>query len=864
MGQTMVSGQLIDGSGKAVENVSVSYRKPGGAAILGFGRTNREGKFSLSVMVADTDSIQLDFNHLSYVKKTVVVANRTAEHTYTLRTGAQEIEEVKVAQMPIFRRKDTINYSVDAFTSKEDRVIADIIKRLPGIEMDGDRILYQGKPIQKYMVNNLDLMEGRYSMINKNLPADAVKNVQIVENDQPIKVLDSVEFSDRASLNLELKRFTHTGTGTAGLGISPFLWNLNLTPMTFGSTFQMLNSFQTNNIGVDVSRQLRAFYTGGGMMGTRTENREGPSFLQIQNVSSPGFDERKWLDNRIFLLSHNSLRKLDSGTELKANASYFNDRRRRSGFTATDIFVPDRHILMTESVANAYRIRDLNAGLLVEKNEDKVYLRNSLRFHKRWNDDTGNLTFNGTEDILQRRSYDDYSILNSLNLARFIGKQLVSITSDTEYGRTPQQLSVMPGQLADALNNGESYDRMRQAVDYRSFGTRNSLGFSRAVRRLRLSPSLHLNYQRNGLETGIYTLADGQENRLGDGYWNDMSISRFEAGVNLGFQYEKGRLKLNGRLPYTHNVFDVEQQGLQSLRNHQRGQYAPSARLKYTLNGRNEFSASTSYANQFGGMENFYNAYIINSYRSMQRYSARLLETRSFRSSVNYNYRNVLKARFANAGYEYSNDLLDYIFRSNVNGQGQTELSVEDRFSRSESHRLHGGINHFFVGVKTVVKLNGSLGMGWAEYLVNDVMGIRRNRSINGTLEIMNSKWEVLTFSYRTTAGYLHARLIGDMTNTMVFNNHFLDLNIFICSRHNISLGNSYYGNNNVGQRHQYFLDAKYRYTIPKWRTDVELIAQNLFNNSRYTQQFSSDYQLVETYFDLRPRQVLISTSFRF
>jgi len=34
-----------------------------------------------------------------------------------------------VTQTPIYKRKDTINYSVSAFTSNEDRVIGDIIKK---------------------------------------------------------------------------------------------------------------------------------------------------------------------------------------------------------------------------------------------------------------------------------------------------------------------------------------------------------------------------------------------------------------------------------------------------------------------------------------------------------------------------------------------------------------------------------------------------------------------------------------------------------------------------------------------------------------------------------------------------------------
>src|SRR5690606_24636259 len=116
----------------------VSYKKVGSTAIMGFAKTDQKGVFSLAVKIPEADSVQLDFNHLSYAKKSVVVANKTADYTYTLRQETRQIEEVKVSDMPIFKRKDTTNYTVDAFTSKQDRVIGDIIRKLPGIELQGD------------------------------------------------------------------------------------------------------------------------------------------------------------------------------------------------------------------------------------------------------------------------------------------------------------------------------------------------------------------------------------------------------------------------------------------------------------------------------------------------------------------------------------------------------------------------------------------------------------------------------------------------------------------------------------------------------------------------------------------------------
>ncbi len=864
LAQTTISGKLLDEQQKPISNVSVSYKKAGGVAILGFGKSQEDGSFKLEIKVNDVDSVQLDFNHMSYAKRSAIVLNKTAHYAYVLQKEPRQIEEVKVGNLPIYKRKDTINYHVDAFTSKQDRVIGDIIKKLPGVEMQGGKILYQGKVIRKYMVNNLDLMEGRYGMINNNLPADAVKKVQIVENDQPIKILDSLVSSDQVSLNLELKKFTSTGTGKVGVGAVPFLWDANLTPMTFGKTFQMLNSLQSNNTGNDVAKDLKAFYTGGGYLANNAAVSDGPSYIFLRNVSSPGFAENKWLDNQIFLTSTNVLQKLKSGLELKGNASYYNDLRKRSGFTATEIFTADQTILTSEAIDNRFRINVLDAGVLLEKNEKKVYLRNSLKYHKRWNSDVGNLLFNETDRIVQNRKYEDQAVLNAFSMARFIGKQLVNVKSTVEWHQTPQRLAVVPGQLAEILNQGEPYEQMTQSVQYRGIRADNGLSFTRRIKLWTVAPSLDINYVNRLLETGI-GIRNGQEDeQLGEGYRNDLRTGQLQLAIGSRFSFEKEKWKINLSTPYSFYLYSVTRQGIQSLSSENRNTFNPSATVRYALNQYNELSANGSTGRQIGGLDNFYNAYIIDSYRSIRRYNARLLESTSAEAGVHYNYRNTLRANFANMGYTYSQGSRDYIFRNTVDSLGQSTTGIEDRESWNSSHSLSGGIARFFSPIKTVVKLNANIGMSASDYLLNDVMARQESKRFGGTLEIINNLSSVVSGEYKTTYGHSRNELAGGRANTVTYNNHYLNLSIYPGDRHSLTVYNSYYGNNVSGQRNQYFLDAMYRYRVQKWRTDIELSATNLLDNNQYLQQFSTTYQLVQSYFELRPRQFLISTRFKF
>lgn len=862
--QTIISGKLLDQLSMPIANASVAYKKVGSGSIIGFSKSDKDGQFVANVTITLADSVQFDFNHMSYAKKSVIVANKTANYTFTLDFQVRQLDEVKIKDNPITQRKDTINYKLESFITPQDRVIGDIIKKLPGIEMEGNKILYQGKPIQKYMVNNLDLMEGRYALINNNMPADAVKSVQVIENDQPIKILDSLVFSDRASLNLVLKKFTTTGTGNVGAGISPALWDIKLTPMTFGRTFQMVNSFQTNNTGNDVSRELRNLTTNGLFLGGITSIIDGPTYLSLRDVSSPNFEERKWLQNKIFLGSANALQKLKDGLELKANVSYYDDTRIRQGFTATQYLTNDDVILTSETVDNRYRINVLDGGLTLEKNDKKIYLRNYFKFHKRWNSDLGNIYFNASDSIFQQRNYTDEAILNSLSFAKFLGKQLVNVQSTIEYHNTPQRLSVTPGQFQDILNNEKPYEQLTQDVLFKSLRWNNSLSFLRKYREWKLTPYIGFNYDRSNLDTHIALADQGTSIKLGDGYINDMLSNELDLNLKIDAALDLNKWNLGFSVPYDLYNFNIRQGSVKTLDNVLRHTFNPSMRINYKSVSRSSFNAGLSAGNTFGELDDFYSGFIVNQYRTINRYESRLLQTNRINGNLGYAYKNTLKSRFANLRYSYSFNRRDYIFTTLVDALGRITTGIADRNSNSSSHNITGDISQYLLPIKTMVKLNGNMGWTESDLLFNAVMNKRSLFRYSGTFEVISNASKYVSGEFKSTYGEHINKIPGRNENRLWFNNYFLTLNFSARKHQSLHLYNSYYINNIAGQKNQLFLDLNYRFRLSKWKTTLELTVYNLLDNNEYAQQTLSSVHLVQTFFELRPRQFMLSTSFKF
>ena len=348
--QSIVSGTLTNiQDNKPVFGVNIIVKDYLDSTILVYSISDNLGKFKVEIDV-DSDSLLFVFNSMTIEKMSIVLPNISQSINLKMVSSIKELEEFTLEGLknPISISNDTLSYSVEGFANQNDRVISDLLKRLPGIEvLENGMITYQGLPLQKFYIDGLDLLEGKYNLANKNMPVDAVESIQILENHQPILVLDSLVFSDRASLNLKLKRKnTLIGTGNIGIGGLPFIWDTKVSPMFFNNKFQMLNTFQSNNIGEDIEQQLNVL---------TLENLKSFSNLDIFNpwsevprINTADINKEKFLFNKSFLTSLNILKKNQNQTETRFNLSFVYDKQDEFGDVQTFFFLPDDTVSIVE------------------------------------------------------------------------------------------------------------------------------------------------------------------------------------------------------------------------------------------------------------------------------------------------------------------------------------------------------------------------------------------------------------------------------------------------------------------------------------------------------------------------------------
>ncbi len=234
-----VVGQIMDEQSGGLTSATVVLLNPVDSVISSFAITEVDGSFSLK-RVSPGDYI-LQCSYISYLpltKNITISAEKdiTDIGPISLEPVTSALDEilVKAERIPMEISKDSIIYNADAFKTKPNDVLADLLKKLPGVEVDADgTIKAQGEEVKRILVDGKEFFGTDPQIAAKNLPASVVSKVNVFN-----KKSDMAEFTgiddgaEEKSINIELKEDHKKGlfgNATGGYGTDDrYLGSLSL------------------------------------------------------------------------------------------------------------------------------------------------------------------------------------------------------------------------------------------------------------------------------------------------------------------------------------------------------------------------------------------------------------------------------------------------------------------------------------------------------------------------------------------------------------------------------------------------------------------------------------------------------------
>jgi hypothetical protein len=643
-------GTITDNNKAPLEMANVMAMNQGTKAMDAYAITNEKGKFILNLNANATYIIKLSYLGMQSKEITITTQTQNITQSITMESGGIDLEGVEIVrEMPVSISGDTIVYNADSFKSGTERKLEDILKKLPGVEVNADgEIEVEGKKVSKLMVEGKDFFDGDTKLGVKNIPADAIDKVQVLRNYNENSILKGVENNqDNVAMNIKLKEGKKNfwfGDVTAAGGFSPESnfdrYNVNPKLFYYNPKYSINIITNSNNIGeLPLTAQDYFKFTGGfrNMMG-----KGGSSF----NVTSN--------DLGISLLRNNRAKEIE--TDFGATNFSYNPSK---AWTISGFGILSASITDLETISKTNFLEPNSSEVASTENRlEQANQKNNLGLFKLSTSFKPNAKFQLDYDILTRLSkQEEFSTLiretidesnNSAIEDIKTGKEQdpVSINQNLSFYYTAAEKHVFAFETQHLYQEEDPFYNANLASDPFTSPTSNILGYDTTQTRTdlnqnrfvktnkldtkldyyyMLTPKSNINitlgntYSYQSFDSSMYQILDnGTENDL-DNTTNTNDVNYRFNDAFLGLHYKV----LTGKFTFTPGVslhtyaLDNEQLGTNFTQNFTR--ILPDFLAIYQIKKSESLTYNFSFTNNFTDINRLAEGYLLNNYSSLSR-----------------------------------------------------------------------------------------------------------------------------------------------------------------------------------------------------------------------------------------------------
>lgn len=856
--QTTIKGKVVDAvTLLPVEdaNISLSEEKMH-TVILDFTVSDSKGEYLL-LYKGKAERIIISVSGFNLKKQSITVENKSQTLNFSIEQEEIKLNEVIVKASKIRQSGDTLNYNVAQFTGNEDRSIADVLKKMPGIQVRTDgTVLYQNRPINKFYIENLDMLQGRYGIATNNISAKDVATVQVMENHQPIRTLIGKEFVNEAALNLKLKESAKGAfflKAQAGIGAKPLLFSNELLGMYFARNMQHLSIYKGDNSGRDVTQELQSLYL------TSKENISIREMLHAVNPSSPSIPQQRYLFNNAHTATVNNLNKLGKQYTLTTNLNYVYDKIEKEGHSFSEYFLPGNEIIQIDEKMNSVsRKNNFDAAFNLNANTDTYYFNNDLKLSGAWKNNQSDVVSN-KNPVNQYLKTPDYSVTNFFNLVKTSGKNMYKMKSFVGYKDLHQNFTVTPPTLRNALPSEFDAQSINQTLDLSAFETQNLLSWSKTGR-FSIDYSAGFNASIHKLLSGLGTYENHQR-FTADTLQNNLVRNNIEGVFSASTSYNvTPTMNFRATLPLRYLFLWKENNKKTS---NSFFYLDPFVMLNWQLSARWSSNLMYGVTHLVGGIEKDYTNPILLNYRLLMRNDEKLEKILNHNAMWLLGYKNPFTTFFGSLSVFYNKSRQNLLHEYHYNGAFTTRKSVEK--SNSSDHlTTNVSVGKDVELLRSNVSLNISYSGNWSEQIVQSRIVKSYNQAVSASPRITTKVASIATIQYGATYSRFQSRL--DLFDSLLprietFSQNFI-VNLFPAKNMVVSLRCDYFQHSSINTQNKTMwlgdIGVKYKLKTVEFLLDWN----NIFNATHYVVSSYADTGRYFYSYKLRPSEVLLRVRF--
>ncbi|MDI3526628.1 MAG: hypothetical protein PWR03_811 [Tenuifilum sp.] len=869
IGQNVIEGVVTDTLGKPINNAQVLLFSVSDSAIVNFTFVNNSGSYSMTTSRRGTFYVEFRALGFATYKKLIELEGNSSKYikiNVVLRESAYSINEVvKYGERPITIKKDTVVYNVKSFVNGSEKVVEDVLKKLPGINVNDDgTVTYRGKEVEKVMVEDNDFFGKGYQMITKNVHANAIEKVEAISNYSENPLLKEIQKSEKVALNLKLiensyKKFY----GNADIGYNTIGdYEVNTSLMNFNKKVSSLFLGNTNTLGYN---PINSSYQFSKALAESTDEEkydlESPDFITKNDGYRPVLKRQRVNDLECYMATVNEALKLSSKTKLTITTVYNQ---------LNDLFLSSRSQVYnydTISFTNIeeYRFNQIDKSAFVKAKLESRLKRNSFLQY--------NLFFSGIDRsntvatdfnqaiIEEQLPGRQYLLKSNLIYSQRVGKRSLAQLKLFGYrGNIDEEYNIFPLPINSLFTSWSINSKGLQSLTNNSQMYMGILGFKHKIRNLMLlEAEVGGSKSENSINSNFFVTDSLQGITIDNNFSGVTNYSNKKFFSKVNFTVGADSLNLSvGLTP-------VLISSAESNSDYQAKKFflLPQLALKWKVNKLNTLkffydSKSTSLP-----YYQVINHYLLSNYNLINKgISPKVLRTHIL--GGNYLLGNMNSRFFLNGSLLYMYEP-EFVAQNNMLSPSLI-ISIDTLANKRSSILGNIELNYFINFLRTNIKLI------YRNY-TNDYLTFlygqpNRNKSVSATkgIELRSSFYTMFNFhvGYSTTQG----RMINYKSKRSYLDRIFCNIYLKPNERFSFEVLLDMFGNQNnrinLSSDSYLFVNAILSYRIPNSRWSISIKGFNLFDRRLYHLDFVNEYYTSKITYNLIQRYLLLSISFRY
>jgi hypothetical protein len=852
-----LSGTIKDNQNRGIESASVVVLDDT-ENTLAFTFSEEKGNYSLIFNKPVNNIITVVVSSLGYTKKEIkidITENFTVLQTFILQEKSEILHEILIeANKKIKIDRDTVTIKVASFINKTEQTVEDILKKIPGIEVQKDgSIKAHGKNIHKLLIEGEDLFDKNYKVLSKNLDAKVLDAVQIIDGFEDNPILKKMNNSDKVALNLKLKIDKQNiwfGNITAGAGIaSDNRWKegINLGLLKKKIKFFYLSDY--NNSGEKATAQISESSISNNLFDEDRIEKKSENQYKINSNENSSFSKSQSIFNKAFFNSISFTKKIKPTLTLRGVGYFANDNQIQNSLSK--IFYGVGEIPITNSEVSTYSSKktlasgELELKYFVNQNNFItnlfIYKNNPNNIHQDliFNENQINQTSNIKNQTFYNHLNHSYSISNNMILNNYVyfGKDKVNERNKIISPFLNDFLNANPNAMILQIgNNSKQY-----------FGIKSKL----IKKYKKLENVVALQYEENEEIIESNFLVENNSNSVYEPYTKlTQSLFTIENGIRYNFSKQ---MDLTASLNYTQNHFErnFNQNNISILN--------PKASLNTKKTSIGNFTLS--YAENCDAPEI---SYLTTNYR--------LKDYRSFikgSDSVDF-----LKNKIISFSHTLFNDekrfsvstTLSYIkFKKIMNSENNITNNFNFEFYNltkgGESYNGTFNIINYFRKLKLATKLETS--QNWSENPTKvNSKDFNSLKSYFSSYVFSATTYFNLSFNFDFGLNYNYYQTTFDDNLTKnETKDAFINSNYKISKTWLAEINSTFY---QINSNNYSFINAVINYNPEECRFSYRMALNNLTNEDEFSLITLDNYTSQKTTIKLVPRYLLATVKYRF